>query len=40
MLGLLGLYLTMTFVLAGLSFYWVETPFLHWRDKHYPEKDS
>lgn len=40
MLGLLVLYLTMTFVLAGVSFYWVETPFLHWRDKHFPEKES
>lgn len=39
MLGLLVFYLTLTFVLAGVSFYWVEMPFLHWRDKHFPERE-
>jgi len=40
MLGLLVFYLTMTFVLAGISFYAVEMPFLRWRDKHFPEKEA
>jgi peptidoglycan/LPS O-acetylase OafA/YrhL len=40
MLGLLVFYLTLTFVLAGVSFYAVEMPFLRWRDKHFPEKEA
>ena len=40
MIGLLVFYLTLTFVLAGMSFYAVEMPFLRWRDKHFPEKEA
>jgi peptidoglycan/LPS O-acetylase OafA/YrhL len=37
LIGLFGLYLAMTFVVATLSYRIVEAPLLRWRDRVYPE---